>query len=183
MLLDIPCVILAGGKSSRMKQDKCFLAFKNKTLIKYQYDKLNQIFSTVYISSKSNKFNFKCNLIVENDDIFSPMIALHTILQKHKEVFVITVDTPSISIHSIKKLIENSNSFDITIAKTQDNKIHNLCGIFKNNINTKIDEMIKEDNHKIGFLIKSVNSKIIDGFDNNEFLNLNTKDDYLKFIQ
>ena len=32
-------------------------------------------------------------------------------------------------------------------------------------------------------LIKSVNSNIVDGFDNDEFVNLNTKDDYLKLIQ
>jgi len=182
-MIDIPCVILAGGKSSRMKQDKCFLAFKNTTLIKYQYDRLNQIFKNVYISSKVNKFNFPSKLILEQNDIFSPMVALQSILQNNEEVFIISVDTPNISKSTINKLIDKSNNFDITIPKTKDNKTHNLCGIFKSSINTKIDEMIKDNNHKIGFLIKSVNSKIVDGFDNDEFVNLNTKDDYLKLIQ
>jgi len=181
-MIDIPCVILAGGKSSRMKQDKCFLAFKNTTLIKYQYDRLTQMFSNVYISSKINKFDFDCELILEDNNIFSPMIALQTILQKHQEVFIISVDTPNISKYSIERIILNSNNFDITIPKTKDEKIHNLCGVFKNCINTKIDEMLKEDNHKIGFLIKSVNSNIIDEFNNDEFINLNTKDDYLGFV-
>jgi len=182
-MIDIPCVILAGGKSSRMKQDKCFLAFKNTTLIKYQYDRLNQIFKNVYISSKVNKFDFPSKLILEQNDIFSPMVALQSILLKNGKVFIISVDTPNISKSTINKLIDMSNNFDITIPKTKDNKTHNLCGVFKSSINTKIDEMIKDNNHKIGFLIKSVNSKIIDGFDNDEFVNLNTKDDYLKFIQ
>ena len=181
-MLDIPCVILAGGKSSRMEEDKCFLSFKNTTLIKYQYDRLNQIFCNVYISSKINKFDFPCELILEENDIFSPMVALQTILNNHKEVFIISVDTPNISANSIKKLIDNSNNFDITIAKTKDSKTHNLCGVFKNTINIKIDEMIKDDNHKIGCLIKSVNSNIVDGFKDVEFVNLNTKDDYLNIL-
>ena len=181
-MIDIPCVILAGGKSSRMKEDKCFLAFKNTTLIKYQYDRLSKIFSNVYISSKTNKFDFDCELILEDNNIFSPMVALQTILQKHQEVFIISVDTTNISTSSIEKLIYNSNNFDITIPKTKDNKTHNLCGVFKSSINTKIDEMIKENNHKIGYLIKSVNSNIVDGFSDNEFVNLNTKDDYSRLL-
>ena len=181
-MLDIPCVILAGGKSSRMKQDKCFLAFKNTTLIKYQYDRLSKIFSNVYISSKTNKFDFPCKLILEDNSIFSPMVALQTILQKHQEVFIISVDTPNISTSSISKLISNSNNFDITIAKTKDSKTHNLCGLFKSSINTKIDEMIKENNHKIGYLIKNVNSNIVDELNNDEFVNLNTKDDYSRLL-
>ena len=182
-MLDIPCVILAGGKSSRMNQDKCFLAFKNTTLIKYQYDRLSKIFSNVYISSKTNKFDFPCELILENNDIFSPLVALQTILQNYKKIFIISVDTPNISKNSIEKLISDSTSFDITIPKTKDNKTHNLCGIFKSSINNKIDEMIKDNNHKIGFLIKSSNSKTVDEFANDEFVNLNTKGDYLKLIQ
>ena len=182
-MLDIPCVILAGGKSSRMEEDKCFLPFKNKTLIKYQYDRLNQIFKNVYISSKVDKFNFPCKLILEDNNIFSPMVALKTILNRFDKVFIISVDTPNISESSIKKLINSSNDFDITIAKTKDEKIHNLCGIFKNSIDHKIEEMLKDNNHKIGFLIKSVNSNIVDRFTNDEFINLNTKDDYLNFIK
>jgi len=182
-MFDIPCVILAGGKSSRMEEDKCFLSYKNTTLIKYQYDKLSNLFSNVYISAKSDKFGFKCNLILEKSDIFSPLVALQNILKSHKEVFIISVDTPNIEEKSIKQIILNSYNFDISIAQTKDNKTHNLCGVFKNSINYKIDEMIKDNNHKIFYLIRNSKSNIIKNFNNSEFINLNTKEDYYSILK
>ena len=41
--------------------------------------------------------------------------------------------------------------------------------------------MLKNNNHKINFLVKNVKSNIVKDFDNSEFINLNTKEDYLIF--
>ena len=42
---EIPCVILSGGKSSRMGEDKSLLPFSSsKTLIEYQYKRLKPYF-------------------------------------------------------------------------------------------------------------------------------------------
>jgi len=182
-MIDIPCVILAGGKSSRMEEDKCFLPFKNTTLIKYQYDRLSKIFSNVYISSKVNKFDFDCELILENSEIYSPLIALDNILNNlNSNVFIISVDTPLISLNSIEKIINSSKDFDITIAQTKDEKRHNLTGVFTINIKNKIKTMLSEDFHKIGYLIKNTNSNIVCDFCNGEFINLNTKEDYINIL-
>jgi molybdopterin-guanine dinucleotide biosynthesis protein A len=40
--------------------------------------------------------------------------------------------------------------------------------------------MIQNDIHKIGYLLKQVNTNIIEFEDDNEFINLNNKEDYLK---
>ena len=56
---EITCVILSGGKSSRMGEDKSLLPFSSsQTLIQYQYDRLKPYFKNIYISSKVDKFNF-----------------------------------------------------------------------------------------------------------------------------
>ena len=181
MITSIPCVILAGGKSSRMGEDKSLLPFDGfNTLIEYQYSKLSKIFSKVYISSKNNKFNFSCHIIYDdNKDISSPMIALKSILDSIQEdkVFIVTVDTPFIQEKVIKKLIENSNNYEITIAKDK-NKVHNLCGVFKRGLINIINKYIKEDIHKINYLIKSSNSSYISFSDDTQFININTKEDY-----
>ena len=166
-----------------MEEDKCFLPFRNTTLIKYQYDRLSKIFTNVYISSKTNKFNFECSLILEKNNIYSPMIALQNILNQFDKVFIISVDTPNISENTIKKIILNSKIYDLTIAKTKDGKTHNLTGIFSAKLNKQIDDMIKNDTHKVGYLIKKVNSNIVDNLNNNEFINLNTKEDYQNILK
>jgi len=180
MLLDIPCIILAGGKSSRMGEDKCFLPFQNTTLIKYQYDKLSQIFSNVYISSKVNKFDFHCDLIIEDSDIYSPMVALDSIVDKFDgKFFIVPVDTPNLTKDTINRVIGNSLEFDIVVIKTSDEKIHNLCGVFSSSIKSKIKEMLKSNNHRIMDLIKSCNSTVVYIENSDELININTKNDYL----
>ena len=101
----IPCVILSGGKSSRMGEDKSLLPFSSSnSLIEFQFNRLKPYFKDIYISSKNDKFDFlkdKSKLILDkNQDIYSPILALQTILEKFDKVFIITVDTPLIKISS-----------------------------------------------------------------------------------
>ncbi|MBL3521036.1 molybdenum cofactor guanylyltransferase MobA [Aliarcobacter lanthieri] len=183
----IPCIILSGGKSSRMKEDKSLLPFGfENSLIEYQYKRLKPYFKNIYISSKTDKFNFlnTNNLILDNNqEIYSPILALQTILEtlENEKVFIITVDTPFIKIETISELINESQEFDITIAQTS--RIHNLCGVFSKDILNVIKAMIKDDIHKINHLIKSTNYKILEFKNEDEFLNLNSKDDYCKALK
>lgn len=181
---EIPCVILCGGKSSRMGEDKALLPFNSKpTLTQYQYERLKPYFKEVYISSKSNKFDFHCNIILDTDEIYSPIVALKSIfetLKDEEKIFIITVDTPLVSIESIQKIIENSHTNQIIVAKTE--RIHNLCGVFNKDCLTVINKMLKDDFHKVGFLLKELNSQIITFENEDEFLNLNNPDEYKKAL-
>jgi molybdopterin-guanine dinucleotide biosynthesis protein A len=187
MIEHIPCVILCGGKSSRMGEDKALLPFKNSnTLLEYQYNRLKQIFSNVYISLKNDKINFTDNIIYDNkQNVSSPMVALDSIFEslKDRKVFIIPVDTPFISHDTIEGLINNSQNYEITIPKTNKDKTHNLCGVFSKSLQEQINQYIKKDIHKISSLIKESKSNIIDFNNEEEFLNINTKEDYQKAIQ
>jgi molybdopterin-guanine dinucleotide biosynthesis protein A len=187
MIEHIPCVILCGGKSSRMGEDKALLPFKNSnSLLEYQYNRLKNVFSNVYISSKTNKIDFTSNIILDNNqEISSPMIALESIFEslEEKKVFIITVDTPFVSKQTIENIINNSQNHEITIAKTNGDNTHNLCGVFARNLQKKINQYIQKDIHKIGLLLKESNTKIIDCDNEDEFLNINTKEDYKKSLK
>ncbi|WP_198304307.1 molybdenum cofactor guanylyltransferase MobA [Arcobacter vandammei] len=183
----IPCVILSGGKSQRMGEDKALLPFSSSnSLIEFQYTRLKPHFNDIYISSKIDKFSFlsdKSKIIFdENKDIYSPILALKTILDKFDEVFIITVDTPFIKLETIEKLINSSKSYDITIAKTP-NKTHNLCGVFKKSCLENIKQMIENNIHKINYLIKNSNFKELEFLNEDEFLNINNQLEYEKAIK
>ena len=112
-----------------MGEDKALLKFNGfSSLSYYQYNRLKPYFKNIYLSSKVNKFDFPCEIILDKGEIYSPLIALKTILEniRSPKVFIITVDTPLVSIETINKLIKQSCDYDITVAKTQ--KLHNeLC--------------------------------------------------------
>ncbi len=182
---DISVVILAGGKSSRMGQDKSLMSFKSSdSMIQYQYKKLNKIFRKVYISSKFDKFDFlddKSGLIIDTSNVFSPMIALDSIFDKLNEekIFILSVDAPLLNNQTIFELINGfDKDIEIVIAKDKLNITHNLCGIFHRNIQKKIKECIKNDIHRINYLIKNSKSKEIIFEDEKQFLNINTIKDY-----
>jgi len=184
----IPCVILSGGQSSRMGEDKSLMSFDDKTMIEYLYKKLSSLFKEVYISSKNDKFTNlntpKESLILDkNKTTFSPMIAMEAIFQtlKDDKIFIITVDTPFIKEETIKELIKKSNDFSITIAKDKQNNTHNLCGVFSRDILPIIQEMLQKNMHKINYMIKnSKNYQEIIFDDNEQFLNINTQESYQK---
>jgi len=181
----IPCVILCGGQSRRMGEDKSLLPFSNaNSLTQYQYNKLKPHFNEIYLSSKVDKFDFDFNkdkyLILDKGDVFSPLIALETIFKtiKSSKVFIITVDTPLVTIESISRLINESINSDICVAQTQ--RTHNLCGVFSTNLLDEVKQMLSKDIHKIGYLLKNNKTKYIDFINEDEFINLNNKDEYNK---
>lgn len=183
----IPCVILCGGQSRRMGEDKSLLPFLDKnSLTQYQYDKLKPYFNETYLSSKVDKFDFSFDkdkyLILDKGDVFSPIVALQTIFKtiKSSKVFIITVDTPLVSIEAIKKLIEEANNTDICVAQTL--KTHNLCGVFSTQLCDFVTNMIDADIHKVGYLLKENNTKYIQFENDDEFINLNNKDEYEKAL-
>jgi len=183
---EIPCVILCGGKSSRMGEDKSLLPFSSSaSLTQYQFDRLKPYFKNIYLSSKTNKFDFISDnelLLDENKDVFSPILAINTIFDKfqNQKIFIITVDTPFVSIESISKLIDESKDVDICVAQTE--KIHNLCGVFSSNISLAIKNMIENNIHKIGYLIKNNKFKILEFPNDSEFININNQNDYEKAL-
>ncbi len=183
-MINIPCVIFAGGKSSRMGEDKSLLPFAGfDTLTEFQLNRLNKIFKTIYISCKNrSKFNFEASFIEDSksSSIFAPTAGFVAIFRELKEdsFFAISVDSPFISQIEIEKIISaDSIDSDATIAKTSFG-IQPMCGIYHRSLESRFIKMLEEDNHKLGFLLKSSNSSLISFSDEKPFLNINHPHEY-----
>lgn len=188
-MLNIPCVIFAGGKSSRMGEDKTLLPFAGiTTLTEYQHSRLSKIFTNVYISCKDkNKFSFAANYIEDKvlENSFAPTLAFISIFEQLKcdSFFAISVDTPFISEKIISKLISaDSNTVDVTVAKTEDG-IQPLCGIYHLSLLSSFKKMLQEDNHKLNFLLKNSQTTYVMFTNDDSFLNLNHPHEYEKALQ
>lgn len=184
MLIDLPCVIFAGGKSSRMGEDKSLLPFGQfNTLTQFQLSRLSKIFKTVYISCKSkDKFDFEANFIedAKSDSTFAPTAGFVAILDelKEKSFFALSVDTPFVSKKEIERIIESdSDTFDATIAKTESGT-QPMCGIYHRSLENQFSKMLRDDNHKLGFLLKNSKTNFVHFSDEKPFLNLNHPHEY-----
>jgi len=181
-MLNLPCVIVAGGKSSRMGSDKSLLPFGSfATLTQFQLDIHKNNFDSLHVSCKTkDKFDFEADFIEDTTqfDEFSPLIALYSILKKFDTpVCILSVDTPFVSVEVYEKLFTCKDDFDVVIAKSPYGS-HQLCAIYSPEILPILKEQIKANNHKIRNLLDRVKTRYVD-FDSDEiFLNLNHKEDY-----
>ena len=175
-------VIFAGGKSSRMGEDKALLPFATYTsLAAYQQERLQKLFHTVYISAKKNKFDFKCLLITDNYEASSPLVGILSIFETHKtldEVFILSVDAPFVDKTVIERIIQSKHeAFDVVVAKSP-NGIQPLCGLYKRSILPLAQQQYKENNHKLQDLLDIVKTKHVEFNDNRAFINLNHPKEY-----
>ncbi len=188
-MLDMHCVIFAGGKSSRMGQDKALLPFGGyDTLIEYQHERMEKIFKKVSISCKgTNKIEFTCNIIEDPKEskVFAPtagFVALFNTLNDER-VFVISVDTPFITKDEIIQLLHADNpALDATIAKTAMGA-HPMCGIYHRTLHPHFKTMLQEENHRLGRLLKESRTCYV-SFENDEaFTNLNHLHEYQEALK
>ena len=183
-MFDIPCVIFAGGKSSRMGEDKSLLPFGGfNTLTEFQLFRLHKIFKNVYISCKDkSKFNFQADFIedIKSSSTYAPTAGFIAVFEylTCDRFFAFSVDTPFVRKNEIERLI-NADKFDYdsTIAKTASG-MQPMCGIYHRSISEKFNQMFKEENHKLGYLLKNSTTIFVDFEDEKPFLNLNHPHEY-----
>ena len=183
------CVILAGGKSSRMGRDKTLLPFGGfATLAHYEAHKFAQIFKRVFVSAKFSKFNPPLPLIKDAEDVsrpnlseetFSPMLALYSVLRNFKDesVFIAPADMPFISEECVRELYKFSDEYDMVVA-ADESHVHSLCGFFSADLASKAGELFAAGEHKIGLLRDRCRCKIVKFKDEKQFFNINYPSDY-----
>jgi molybdopterin-guanine dinucleotide biosynthesis protein A len=185
MIHDIPAVIFAGGKSSRMGKDKALLPFGGyDSLVEYQYAKLQKLFNDVYISAKNDKFDFNANVIYDTYTINSPLGAIISVLEyTQRPTFILSVDAPFVDEDIIQKLISKyENSSIATVAQTKDG-LQPLCAIYNLSFVPKAKVQFQNGNHKINYILKNENITSVFFEDDNKFLNVNYPKDYQKALE
>ena len=149
-MINLPCFIFVGGKSSRFKKDK------SKLFYKIQYKKSKKVFKNVYLVAKYKKFK-NYPFFIEKSKIYAPIFALEEIIKKYKKVFVLSVDTPLVKEKTLLKL-----------AKQKATILNNpLIGYYDYTILKKINYYKKN-----GLKLKSINNRKMK-INKKELLNIN----------
>jgi molybdopterin-guanine dinucleotide biosynthesis protein A len=184
MKFSLPCVIFAGGRSSRIGEDKALLPFGScSTLAEYQYRRVLPLFKHTCISTKTDKFPFEATLIFDSETLqtHAPTSGLITVFETLEEdaFSVLSVDTPFVDETVIKKLVEayEREEADAIIARSP-NGIHPMCGIYTRKILPGLEEMVANNRHRLGYLLKVSNTLFVDFQTDEPFFNLNRPEEY-----
>ncbi len=180
MKYDLPAILFAGGKSSRMGKDKALLPFgAYSSLSEFQYKKLQTLFTEVYISAKEDKFDFSVSLILDRYPQSSPLVGIISIFESLQadEIFILSVDAPFVDSTIIHTLIEQKGTADAIIARSP-NGVEPLCGIYCRSILPLAQKHLKENNHRLTQLLQEANTTFVDFKEGSLFMNLNHPDEY-----
>ncbi|WRD59433.1 molybdenum cofactor guanylyltransferase MobA [Helicobacter pylori] len=186
---DIPCVLLAGGKSSRfitnnIQTNKALMPFEShSSLLEYQYMRLLKLFKKVIISAKKSYELNAPYLLERESDLFSPLFGIYNafLTLQTPYIFFIPIDTPLVSFESIKALCGIKN-FSVIYAKSP-TKEHYLISLWHQNIFNDLSYALKTQNYRLSDLVKNTSSIAMHFNKEEEFLNLNTLKDYELAVQ
>ncbi|MDY0116466.1 MAG: molybdenum cofactor guanylyltransferase MobA, partial [Sulfurimonadaceae bacterium] len=182
----------AGGKSSRMGEDKSLLPFGGfDTLTEFQLHRLSKLFTHVYISTKTKqKFNFDASFIEDIPspfDTYAPTSGFVATFESMacEKFFALSVDAPFIDEVIIRRLIEEDaaqQDIDATIAKSN-HGMEPMCGIYHRSLAPAFKKMLEEDNHKLGMLLKQSHTHFVIFPTSEPFLNLNHPEEYQQALK
>ncbi|MGL2815341.1 molybdenum cofactor guanylyltransferase MobA [Helicobacter pylori] len=186
---NIPCVLLAGGKSSRfiindVQINKALMPLKSyPSLLEYQYTRLLKLFKQVIISAKKSYALNAPYLLEKESGLFSPLFGIHNafLTLQTPYIFFIAIDTPLVSFESIKALCGIQN-FSVVYAKSP-TKEHYLISLWHQSILNALNYALKTQNYRLSDLMKNTPSIAINFNQEEEFLNLNTLKDYELAVQ
>ncbi len=182
-------IILAGGRSSRFGEDKCFLTWKNKKfLIQHQIDNL-KFLNQIIIAGNKGKFSFLPYMTVE--DQLKNIGAIEGLRQGLKNSyslynFLISCDMPFINRKLIEYMFSVSSGYDAVICKNGD-YVEPTYGIYSKSLISLIEQNISKGMFSFRDVIYSCNvlfipQEIVENYSPtlSVFFNINTKEDLLK---
>ena len=177
----VSAIVLSGGLSSRMGQDKCDMIFDGETLLNVQIDKLQSIGITDIIASGYRGTNSKAK-VIQDDIMKGPLSGILLGLRniENDRSFIISVDVPLVRRTCIKKIIDYSFEKDLEMAMIRHNGNREpLMGVYKKSLTTKIEEILNGDNFSVMKLADASKYEFLDIDDDDKyFLNVNNKEDY-----
>ncbi|MEC7859733.1 MAG: NTP transferase domain-containing protein [Pseudomonadota bacterium] len=145
-------LILSGGESRRMGQDKALLKFEGVTQLNKVYSLLAAHLSQVFISSRNdqsdNDERKKYNQIIDRYDNLGPIAGILSAMQEHPGVdwLVVACDLINLDSHTLSYLIENySAEYDFVAYKSEhDGLPEPLCAIYGSMAQEIIQRRLKD---------------------------------------
>ena len=189
-------ILLAGGKSLRMNQDKAFLEFEGRPLIERSLDLLRTVFTEVLISAGKHGTYETLGLpvVLDGTENRGPLEGLYQGLKtaSFDEVFFVACDMPFLDAGLIRLLAEWSAAYDIVIPRFQSGPeagLHPLHAFYHRRCLTVIEKNLETGKLKISDLFPFCSVAYVGEADLPEsldfsriFYNVNTREEWLTLL-
>jgi len=145
-------IILAGGQSSRMGQDKGLLTLHSRTLIEIAIQNLEEVCGEIIISSGSDLYaGFGKQIIRDLIPGIGPMGGLYSALKHSKtdKNLLLSVDMPFVTKELLTPLVQNSDGFFAAVPWFGGERYEPLCACYDLSMLPYLEAFISERNYKL----------------------------------
>lgn len=177
--------ILAGGKSTRMGQNKALMEFQNETMI----GRISREFSDFgeVLVSASGRGLYEApgvRVVYDEHESIGPIEGIRQLVSHAGEeyIFICAADMPFVDRKIAGYLAEFiSSDYDCWVI-TDEDRVHPLCAIYSKRILPVIEELIRQKKYRLMELLNRVRTKYVSldltCFDKNVVRNVNTRDEF-----
>jgi molybdopterin-guanine dinucleotide biosynthesis protein A len=177
--------ILAGGKSSRMGENKAFLEFGEEPFL-YRISRICSRHEDILISVDDLKKypDLPYPAVADEKQGFGPLEGIYQLLShvKHPYCLIVATDMPLLTEEFLSAFEDRLTGTEDCMILRAGGRIHPLCGVYKKTVIPVLEQMRRQELHKIRLLYERVNTTYMDleelGFSADIVENINTPREY-----
>lgn len=180
-------IILAGGKSSRMGENKALMKITGKRAIDRMVEEFSPISENVIVVTNEELPQIDDSvLIVEDLEPYKgegPLAGILTGLTAARKgaCFVVACDMPFASRKLASQLKQTLIEKELdAVIPVEDGKIHPLCAVYDAGIHKEVMTTLKEGKRAVKSLLDRIDVKYIEMDKSLDFWNMNTREDYVE---
>jgi len=184
---DVAIFILAGGKSTRMGEDKAFVMLSGQTLLARAMETAHAVSGDVRIVGEARKFR-EYSAVVE--DVFrncGPLAGIHAALRSSSAELnlILAVDLPFVTPDLLRFLLRRAreSSAMVTLPRSETGW-QPLCAVYRRAFADVAEQALQQRRYKIDALFDRDRVLVVDGqelsaegFHQNLFRNMNTPEE------
>jgi len=186
MKTQITGVVLAGGESSRMGEDKSLMLINEQKLIEFSINALKPFCKEVLISSSKNAHqSFSCRKISDRFHKIGPIAGIQSALVHSDTDYIIILpcDSPMVKPEFVEYLISEIEPNTSIIVPKYGPHLEPLFAIYHKKVLPIVEEQIKNGDYRLTHLLELCQAKIVEVEDRTCFVNINTPEDFKIFYQ
>lgn len=186
--LDVAAFIIAGGKSSRMGEDKALVTVDGRTLLAHALQAARSVTPEVSIVGDSAKFQRFAPVVEDAFRGCGPLAGIHAALKSSRAELnlMLAVDLPFVSFELLQFMVTQARGAadaTVTIARAG-GRWQPLCAVYRRDFGDPADNALRQGRYKIDALFDHLRMRVISGeelesagFPARMFRNLNTPEE------
>ena len=179
-------IVLAGGESNRVKQDKSLLHVKGCPMIQHICRQLMGNFAEVLVSANDREKYAFLGLKVVPDRIrgMGPLMGVASALEASVSDLnlVVACDMPEIDIVLARRMLGEAVNVDCVVPRSDGGFLDPLFAVYRRGVLPEMDELLSKGERRMRSLFDRCSVRYLDLPAGNSLRNINTMDEYNAYI-